>query len=336
MKLSDAGREARGPVDRRTFLTFGLGGLVVAALPKALSAHRRLATRTVPVMGTIAEIRVVYDGRDEARGQAAIDAALAELYAVDRTMTRFSRHSQVGVANLEAAQRPVAIGAATAAVVERALHWAERTDGRFDPCLGEVSELWDVTHRHEPPAAGAVRRFAGLGLYRKLEVGRRGGSPVVYYHAPELALDLGGIAKGWGVDRAVDALRAHGIRDALVNCGGDLYALGHSERGDAWEVGVQSPADPHAIVARFTLSDGAVATSGDYRQYFDFHGERYHHLLDPRTAAPRVTCEQSVTVQAATCLDADAGATAVFGAAREQAGALLTRAAADARLLHSV
>ncbi len=324
----------RGRLDRRSFLTLGIGGLVVASMPRALSARRQAVSRTVPVMGTIAEIRVVYDDRDEARAEAAIDAALAELYAVDRTMTRFNRLSQVGVANLEAAKHPVAIGAATAAVVERALHWANRTGGAFDPCLGAVCELWDVTHRRVPPPEGEVQPLAGRSFYEHLELGRRGGEPMVYFHAPGLALDLGGISKGWAVDRAVDALRVHGVRNAYVNCGGDLYALGVSERGDPWEIGVQSPTDPRGLVARFPLSDRAVATSGDYRQFFDYHGRRYSHLMDPRTGAPRRTPEHSVTVAAALCVDADAGATAVFGAAPAAAAALLGAAAPGTILLH--
>ncbi len=327
----------RGPVDRRAFLTFGLGGLVVAALPRALAGRKRVVSRTVPVMATIAEIRVVVDGeREVPRAEAAIAAALDELYAVDRTMTRFSRNSEVGRANVEAASHAVPLGAATAAVVARALHWADRSGGIFDPCLGEASELWDVRRRHEPPAVREVRRFAGRGLYRRLELDRAGGGTRVYYHSPDIALDLGGIAKGWAVDRAADALRAHGVRDGLVNLAGHLYALGQSERGDAWEVGVQSPTDPNGIVARFPLSDGAVATSGDYRQFFDYHGRRFHHILDPRTGEPRVTGEHTVTVWAPTCIDADAGATAVFGTTREQAAALLAAAAPHARLMHSL
>ncbi len=322
------------PVDRRRFLTLGIGGLVVASMPRALSARQRAVTRTVPVMGTIAEIRVVADDRDEARAEAAIDAALAELYAVDRTMTRFSRLSEVGVANLNAAQHPVVIGAATAAVVGRALHWAERTGGAFDPCLGAVCELWDVTHRQVPPPEREVDPLAGRSFYEHLELGRRGGESVVYFHAAGLALDLGGIAKGWAVDRAVDALRARGIRNALVNCGGDLYALGVSERGDPWQIGVQSPTDPRAVVATFPLSDRAVATSGDYRQFFDYHGRRFSHLMDPRTGAPRRTSEHSVTVAAEHCIDADAGATAVFGAAPADADGLLAAAAPGTILMH--
>ncbi len=323
----------RGPLDRRHFLALGVGGLVVAALPRALAgARRHLVTRTVPVMGTIAEIRVVHD--DSRLAERAIDAAVEELYRVDRTMTRFSRHSEVGRANVEAASHPVALGAATAAVVERALFWAERTGGSFDPCLGEACALWDVEHRHVPPPAAEARRFAG-GLYRQLELGRRHDQTMVYFHSPRVGIDLGGIAKGWAVDRAVDALRAHGIRNAIVEAGGDLYAMGHSERGDAWEIGVQSPTNPHEILARFPLTDRAVATSGDYRRFFDYHGRRYSHLLDPRTGEPRQTREHSVSVEAETCMDADAGATAVFGASREQAQALLAGAMPGARLIHS-
>jgi len=228
------------------------------------------------------------------------------------------------------------LGAATATVVERALHWAEHTDGSFDPCLGEVCQLWDVEHRQVPPPQGEFRHFAGESLFRHVELDRRGGERVVYFHSPDVALDLGGIGKGWAVDRAVAALRAHGIRDAVVNAGGDLYAMGHSERGDAWEIGVQSPTDPRATVATFKLTDAAVATSGDYLRYFEYHGRRYHHIMDPRTGAPRVTSEHSVSVRAATCMDADAGATAVYGCDPARAQTLLTNAAHGARLIHSI
>lgn len=334
MILRDAsGHGANGPLDRRTFLSIGIGGLVVASVPRALSARQRVTTRTVPVMGTIAEIKVVHG--DVAQAERAIDAALEELYRVDRTMTRFSRLSEVGRANLEAAAKPVALGVATAAVVERGLRWADWSEGAFDPCIGGACELWDIGHRQVPPPAGESHRYAGRHFYRHLELGRRAGESVVYYHAGDLALDLGGIAKGWAVDRAVDALRAHGIRDAVVNCGGDLYAMGHSERGDAWEIGVQSPTDPRGLVATLRASDTAIATSGDYCRYFDFHGRRYSHLLDPVTGEPRQAREHSVSVQAATCIDADAGATAAFVLPAERVANVLSRAD-GARLVHSI
>jgi thiamine biosynthesis lipoprotein len=101
-----------------------------------------------------------------------------------------------------------------------------------------------------------------------------------------VGLDLGGIAKGHAVDRAAAAIRALGVRDALVVAGGDLVALGRSEAHEAWRVGVRSPSDPAGIVDVLDVSDAAVATSGDYERFFEWGGRRYHHILDPRTGRP--------------------------------------------------
>jgi thiamine biosynthesis lipoprotein len=115
------------------------------------------------------------------------------------------------------------------------------------------------------------------------------------------------------VDQAVTVLRDWGITDALINVGGDLYAMGRSADGGPWRVGVRSPDRADRLVAAFDLEDAAVATSGDYLQYFEHAGRRYHHLLDPATAEPRVTAMRSITLQAPDCMTADAAATACFG-----------------------
>jgi FAD:protein FMN transferase len=322
--------DSRRP-SRREFLALGVGAFVVAASPGVIRPRRQVVRRAVPVMGTIAEVGVVH--QNERYAQGAIDAAIAELRAVDRAMTRFSDESEVGRANLQAAVRPVGIGAGTAEVVAHALRWAETSDGAFDPTIGAAIRLWDVGHRQAPPAAAEVGRHVG-GLYRSLELGRSGGQDVVVYHDPGIALDLGGIAKGYGVDRAVAALREWGVTDALVNVGGDLYAMGRSATGDAWEVGVRDPDDARKLVARFHMSDRAVATSGDYQQYFEHGGQRYHHLLDPRTGAPRRSRVRSVTVAADHCMTADAAGTAVFGMDRSSAERLIAAVDPGATVLH--
>jgi FAD:protein FMN transferase len=320
---------ARGP-SRRDFLVLGAGMFTVAAVGTAWR-RERLVRRTVPVMGTIADIAVV--ARDERAAHAAITAAIDELHAVERSMTRFNVRSDIGRANLDAYRKPVAVGAATAAVVAEGLRWAGVDGSRFDPCIGRASELWDVTRRTAPPASDAVGRLAARGLYRGLELGTRGSEHVLLYHEPDIALDLGGIAKGYAVDRAVATLRAWGVTNALVNAGGDLYALGQSADGDPWRVGIRSPAEPGRIAGRIELQDRAVATSGDYEQYFEHAGRRYHHLLDPATAAPRAATLHSTTVAAATCMAADAAATAVFGMAPAAARRVLAGAAPGAELI---
>jgi thiamine biosynthesis lipoprotein len=126
----------------------------------------------------------------------------------------------------------------------------------------------------------------------------------------------------------VAALREWGIRRGLVNVGGDLYALGTSEDGDPWMVGIRSPDDPRALSGKIAVADAAVATSGDYLRAFRHGGRVYHHLLDPATGAPRQTAVHSVTVRGPTCLAADAAATAVFGLPAREANALLSRSGA--------
>ena len=341
MKNPETGRPSR-----REFVALGIGAFVVASAPGLIRPKRRLIRRRVPVMGTVAEIGVVH--RDQRFAQGAIGAAIAELRAVERTMTRFDDGSEVGRANLEAARSAVPVSDATAEVVAAALTWAEASDGRFDPTLGRAAALWDVGHRSAPPEAAELASLrasrkvedgptaAGMaGLYRSLELGRAGGEPVVVYHDDAVQLDLGGIAKGYGVDRAARALREWGITDALVNVGGDLYALGVSEDGDAWEVGVRDPDDAEELAATFRISDRAVATSGDYEQYFEHGGRRYHHLLDPRTGEPRQTTVRSVTVAADHCITADAAGTATFGQHPDAARRLIAAVDRDARLLHT-
>jgi len=296
---------------RRDVIALGLGAFVVAAVPFSLRRRRRLVRAKVPLMGTVAEICVVHDDARFAHG--AIDAALAQLREVDRLMSRFRPSSDVGRANLRAAREPVTVSRETADVLAAALRWAESTDGAFDPCLGRAVGLWDVTARCEPPSEHATRALAGRRLYRALDVAKWRGRPVVTFKDADVAIDLGGIAKGHGVDRAVAALREWGIADGLVNVGGDLYALGTSDDGDPWRIGVRSPKDPKRITTTIALTDRAVATSGDYEQFFEHEGTRYHHLLDPKTGAPRQSKTHSLTVTADTCMTADAAATARFG-----------------------
>jgi len=325
-------REATGAqgMTRREMLVLGVGAFAVATLPGAVRRGSHLFRRQAPVMGTIAELAVVH--ADPMSAHAGIDAALAALERVERLMTRFEPASDVGRANGAAGQEPVTVSAATAAVLTEALAWADASGGAFDPTLGRAIRLWDVGHRRTPPPEGAVHRLAGRRLYRSLALDRWRGAPVIRLTEPDAEIDLGGIAKGYGVDRAAEALRAHGITRAIVNVGGDLYAIGEAERGGPWRVGIRSPHEPARLAGVLEISDGAVATSGDYLQYFQHGGRRYHHLLDPSTGAPRLSAVRSITVTAQSCVAADAAATAVFGMEPQAAERLLRACAPGARI----
>lgn len=319
------------PFGRREFIAIGTGAFALAALPIALRRHVSIARRTVPVMGTIAELTVVH--RNEAVAQEALEAALAELRWVETTMTRFSATSDVGRANAAASRDGVRVRPETARLVETALRWSSASDGRFDPALGAASELWDVTNRHEPPPADKVARLANRSFWRHVDLSIEAGQGVLRYSEPDLHLDLGGIGKGYSLDRAVQALRDRGIEHAIVNLGGDLYALGESPEGGAWRVGIKSPDDLRSVARTLEVSDRAVATSGDYERFFRYRGTMYHHLMDPATAAPRRTTVRSVTVLADRCVDAEPCAVSVFGMPQDRALAFARTQIAGAEVI---
>jgi len=320
---------------RRDFISLGVGLFVVGSLPLAARGRRRqLVRRTLPLMGTLGEVAVVHG--DERYAQGAIDAAFQEMRRVETILTRFRSDSEIGRVNRLASSGPQAVSTETAAVLLRSLEWAEASHGVFDPCLGRVTGLWDVANRHVPPGPEEIRRYAGRKLFTALEIDRSGGVDVVLFRQEDMGVDLGGIGKGYGVDRAVSTLRDWGIQNALVNLGGDLYAMGVSEDGDPWKVGVQSPDDAGDIVASLPMTDRGVATSGDYLRYFEHQGKRYHHLLDPQTGAPSQGRMRSVTVAAESCMAADAAATTVFVSSVTEAKQVMDRVAPGSEVVHTV
>jgi thiamine biosynthesis lipoprotein len=313
--------------NRRQFLTLAAGAFAVAAVPFAVRRRAQLHSRSLPVMGTTAEISVLH--ADARYAQDAMHAALRELQRVELAMTRFSPASDIGRANALAGRERVAISPETAFVVQSALAWAGTTNGGFDPALARVVDLWDVKRRHIPPAQQQVQRLAGRQLYRHIDVGERS----VFVREADALIDLGGIACGYGVDRAVAVLREWGITNGYVNVGGDIYALGHNAEGEPWRVGVRSPDDAARLLTTIELSDAAIATSGDYEQGFTFGGRRYHHIMDPGIAEPRITATHTVTVVADRAIDADAASTAVFGLSRPVAERILKLRAPSSRIV---
>jgi len=327
MSISDNNRPGLG---RREFVGIGLGAFVAAAIPLSLRKPAGITQRTIPVMGTIARFAVVHS--NPAKAELAIDAAIAELQWVERVMTRFTDTSDIGRANASASADAVAVTSETAHVTSEALKWADALDGRYDPAAGAIVRLWNVNERHAPPASDLIAELASRRFHRTVEVGRRNGRPALRYHDRDARLDLGSIAKGFGVDRAAGALRRHGIEKALVVAGGDLYALGTSTDGEPWSIGIQSPFDEREVIGTLRLADRAVATSGTYRQFFRYRGHRYHHIMDPATAAPRETPMRSLTIVADDVMHADAATTALFGLEQAQIEAELLRRLPGAQL----
>jgi len=324
----------RAALSRRGFVSLGIGALAVASLPVAMWRRKQVTRRALPAMGTIADFVVVSARPDVANG--ALDAAFAELRRVETLMTRFSPVSDIGRVNRARVGERVHVSRETALVVAEGLAWAATSSGAFDPAVGSAVELWDVTHRHEPPPEELVAALAGRKFHETIEVDARPSGAGIVRHAPDAHLDLGGIAGGYGVDRASGILREWGITNAVLDLGGDIYAMGDGMDGDGWRIGIRSPFSADDVVRVMRVRDAAVSTSGTYQQYFQYRGRRFHHLMDPATAAPRRTLVQSLTIQADSCMHADVATTACFGMTPAAAAGLLAARAPGSRIVSTI
>jgi thiamine biosynthesis lipoprotein len=180
------------------------------------------------------------------------------------------------------------------------------SDGCFDITIGALSDLWGFSSKAyqvpRPEDIGIALKFVGMD---KIEA-----RPGAILPAPGVKLDWGGIAKGWGVDRAAMALQAKGYSRGFINAGGDLYCWGKNPASTAWRIGIQHPRR-RGYLGVLSIADIGVATSGDYQRYFERDGRRYHHILDPKTGYP-AQGKRSVTVIGPETTLCDALSTALF------------------------
>lgn len=266
-----------------------------------------------PAMGTRATLTVVGTPFEKFTGKTgrAAGRALDEIAAVERLMSIYRAESDIGRLNREGGNREVEVDGRTFEVLGRSVEIARLTGGAFNVCVLPAEEAWGFKtgKGRRVPSAGvpALPLIGGRDIAMREEAGRR----LVRFPRRGMRVDLGGIAAGYAVDRAVDILRAAGVRGALVDIGGDAYCLGRAARGEPWRVGVRHPRTK-GVLTVLSLSDRAVTTSGDYEDFFIQDGKRYSHIFDPRTGRPAERDVVSATVVANSCTVADALATALI------------------------
>ncbi len=257
-------------------------------------------------MGTLVEISVFE--KDENIVQLAIQNAFDEIQRLEGLMSTHIPNSEISKINQAAGIEPVPVSPEVFEVIDRALYWAEQTDGALDISIGPVQELWAFEGDHPSlPDKNTLEQALSKVDYRKIRLENQ----TVFLTDKGMSIHLGAIAKGYAVDRAIYILQEKDIHHAFINAGGDLKTLGHRPDRTAWKIGLQHPRKPESILASFSLSVKAVATSGDYQKYFDQDGTRYHHILNSKTGYP-VIGTMSATVITDTVMDADALSTALF------------------------
>lgn len=270
--------------------------------------------RTQLLMGTTVTVEAA--GSDRSRLEAAVTAAFAEMARIEALMSPHRPDSDVS--RLSASMREATVTAETAEVISAGLELARRSGGAFDLTLGRLKALWGIEDEipRIPNASEIAEALQGVGIDALTVDGT-----VVRKADSRLAVDLGAIAKGYAVDRALAVLRSFGVDSAAVNAGGDIGLLG-GKQNRPWRIGVQHPRQPGEVLVTLEVRDRAVVTSGDYERFFERDGRRYHHLFDPHSGYPADRC-QSVTVLAPNAMLADALATALFVLGPEAGLALL-------------
>ena len=255
---------------------------------------------------------------------AAFEAVFDEFDRLDALMSVWKDGSEIERLNRSAGQSAVPVSVEVREVLRMARQVSEWTDGKFDVTFGALSGLWKFDHDLDgniPPRADVVAKLPFID-YRKLEVNEQAGT--AFLAQKGMRAHLGGIGKGYAVERGAAILRGRGLNDFMIQSGGDLYVAGR--RGErAWRAGIQDPRGPaESSFATMDLTDTAFSTSGDYERSFMKDGRRYHHILDPDVGEP-AQGSRSVTIVATRAMLADGLSTGVFILGPEKGMALIER-----------
>jgi thiamine biosynthesis lipoprotein len=260
-------------------------------------------------MGTMFTI-VVY-GRDRDFLAEVVEQAFQEVDRIDAQMSNYKPESELSVINREASSHAVVVEPGLFHLLQISLQRSEATGGAFDVTVGPLMKSWGFFRGRGrlPSPAELAQVLKRVGYQHiKLDAGRR----TLRFDEPGVEIDLGGIAKGYAVDRAVDVLRSNGITSALVSSGmSSIYALGSPPGRQGWEISLRSPYDPRQAGDVFHLENWSLSTSGNYEKFFKIEGKNYCHIMNPHTGWP-VEGRLSAAVLAATGTDTDGRSAGCF------------------------
>lgn len=262
-------------------------------------------------------VTVTAYGKDRRKVERAVEEAFKAVERVQEVADRYREDSELYSVNRRASEEEVVLSDDLWAMLEVAMDVYRSTGGAFDVTVGPLVDLWDVKGKAErggpPPTSEEIGRVLPLVGMDKLELDpeRR----TLRFKVPGMSLDLGGLAKGYALDRAVEALRSHGISSFVVNMVSTSAVVGEKPRaagGPEWKVAVQNPRGEGFLGVLAFPSDAVISTSGDYQRYFEYEGVRYHHILDPRTGYPASGLASVTVVGGTDGVHSDAYSTALF------------------------
>lgn len=246
-----------------------------------------------------------------------------EVNRIENLMSLSIEGSDVSNINKGSGISPVEVSRDTLDVIKTALDFSRITDGCFDISIGPLISLWGISSDdpHVPEKTGILEL---LPLVDYSRVGLQ--NSAVYLENAGMSIDLGGIAKGYAVDAVASFLRKAGVTRALLDFGGNIYALGEKSEGVLWRLGIQNPYSSRGVsIGYIPLKETSMVTSGKYERYFIHDGTRYHHIIDPETGYPSENGIESVTIISPSSTKADALSTGILVAGLDRGLAILNR-----------
>ena len=245
--------------------------------------------------------------QDQRLAEQVADEVINIMNHVDQLMSPYIESSELSLVNRQASQAPVQISAELFKVIERSIFYSELTHGAFDITYASIGYMYDFREAIRP-SRNQLDSHVQYINYKNIVLDPSDNS--VFFRDPNVRIDLGGIAKGFAVDLAIEKAAQSGVENILVTAGGDSRILG-DRAGRPWVIGIRHPMDKNRVIAKLPLADESLSTSGDYERYFDEDGVRYHHILDPKTG-DSARDVRSVTILGPQAMDTDALSTSVF------------------------
>lgn len=260
------------------------------------------------IFDTVVNVKI-YDDRATRQHFNEIEALLND---IDGKISRTLESSEIYQVNSHSGKSPVEVSNETFELIEKALDYAKRTDGKFNPAIGNLVTLWNIGHEGaKVPDADLIEAAKALSDYHLIELNKE--THEIYLQKEGMAIDLGSIGKGYAADAIYEYLETQGFSSAIIDLGGNIYAMGNKPGGKLWNIGIQDPGKERGnSIGTIQVADKTIVTSGIYERFFIEDGKLYQHILDPGTGYPVDNGISSVTIVTKHSTDADALSTSLF------------------------
>lgn len=300
--------------------------LIVSLCVLANAAHSEWHSDQQGIMGTDINVQLWHE--DARIGKQAVAAVMEEMRRIDRTLSPYIDSSELANTNLLAAQKPVTLSPEFTMLIDKSLYFSQVTGGAFDITFASIGQHYDYRDKKKP-STKLSESLKGAIDYHHLQFNKK--TRTLSFKHPDVKIDLGGIAKGYAVDQAIEIAKSLGVKHASIGAGGDTRLLG-DRRGRPWILGVKNPRIDEGddrgkpSVLTLPLSNVAISTSGDYERFFidPTTGERIHHIINPKTGRS-ASGIISASVLGPNSIDTDALSTSVFVLGVKRGLALINR-----------